>query len=101
MCEEQSKNLDNIELHLGASGLKKMDFFGSADPYLVIYRSTEDGSWVPVHKTEILKNTLTAKWKPFTISSQKLCNGDPARPLLLKVFDWDRNSDDELIGEAQ
>uniref|UniRef100_A0A6A7G4L2 Copine-3-like isoform X2 n=2 Tax=Hirondellea gigas TaxID=1518452 RepID=A0A6A7G4L2_9CRUS len=100
-CEEISLTNDLVYLNLAATGLPKMDMFGSADPYLEIFRSREDGSWIKIHKTEVIKNNPNPTWKQISISSQQLCNGDYARPLLIKCFDWDRNSDPDLIGQCQ
>ena len=47
-------------------GLEKMDTFGSADPYLELYRMHGSGasaSWILVHTTEIIRNTLSPVWK--------------------------------------
>lgn len=33
-------------MQLCANKLDKKDFFGKSDPFLVFYRSNEDGTWV-------------------------------------------------------
>lgn len=35
-------------MQLCANKLDKKDFFGKSDPFLVFYRSNEDGTWVSV-----------------------------------------------------
>ena len=37
-------------MQLCANKLDKKDFFGKSDPFLVFYRSNEDGTWVWVPK---------------------------------------------------
>lgn len=37
-------------MQLCANKLDKKDFFGKSDPFLVFYRSNEDGTWVRVFK---------------------------------------------------
>ena len=32
-----------------------------------------------VHKTEYIRKTLSPMWKPFTVLTRTLCNGDPDR----------------------
>ncbi|CDQ72402.1 unnamed protein product [Oncorhynchus mykiss] len=56
--------------------LDKKDFFGKSDPFLVFYRSNEDGSFTICHKTEVVKNTLDPVWQAFKIPVKALCNGD-------------------------
>ena len=54
-----------------------------------------------VRKTETIKNNLNPKWKLLYISLSELCDSDLSLPLRLTVFDEDRNSHDDLIGEAE
>jgi hypothetical protein len=83
------------------SGVKldKKDLFGKSDPFLVISRVREQGAYVPVYKTEVIKKTLDPTWNPFSVSVQRLCNGDYERPLMIECFDWNRSGKHELIGQ--
>ncbi|KAJ3586138.1 hypothetical protein NHX12_012539 [Muraenolepis orangiensis] len=63
-------------MQLCANKLDKKDFFGKSDPFLVFYRSNEDGTFTICHKTEVVKNTLNPVWQLFTIPVRALCNGD-------------------------
>ena len=76
----------------------KKDFLGKSDPYLVISRGNPDGSWSTVHRTEVIKNTLTPTWRVFSIRIQTLCNGDYDRQLKFECYDWDDGTNDDLIG---
>uniref|UniRef100_A0A3B4DA63 C2 domain-containing protein n=1 Tax=Pygocentrus nattereri TaxID=42514 RepID=A0A3B4DA63_PYGNA len=67
---------DIATMQLCANKLDKKDFFGKSDPFLVFYRSNEDGTFTICHKTEVIKNTLNPVWQPFTIPVRALCNGD-------------------------
>lgn len=75
-----------------AERLDKKDLFGKSDPFLVISRCKEDGVYVPVFKSEVIRKELNPRWKLFEISLQQLCNGDLHRPLRFEVFDWNRRS---------
>lgn len=44
MCSLQ----DSATLQFCANKLDKKDFFGKSDPFMVFYRSNEDGTWVLV-----------------------------------------------------
>uniref|UniRef100_A0A3Q4N0E4 C2 domain-containing protein n=1 Tax=Neolamprologus brichardi TaxID=32507 RepID=A0A3Q4N0E4_NEOBR len=74
-----------------ANKLDKKDFFGKSDPFLVFYRSNEDGTFTICHKTEVIKNNLNPVWQSFTIPVRALCNGDYDRTVKVDVYDWDRD----------
>ncbi|NXC76332.1 CPNE9 protein, partial [Anhinga anhinga] len=76
LAEELSNCRDIVTMQLCANKLDKKDFFGKSDPFLVFYRSNEDGTFTICHKTEVVKNTLNPVWQPFTIPVRALCNGD-------------------------
>ncbi|EDV19307.1 uncharacterized protein TRIADDRAFT_33766 [Trichoplax adhaerens] len=97
-AEELNPCNDIVTLAFCGKHLDKKDFFGKSDPFLVLYRQNNDGSYVAVHKTEIIKNTLNPTWKPFTIKARKLCNADYTRPLRVECYDWDSDGSHDLIG---
>ncbi|KAM9654994.1 copine-9 isoform 10-T10 [Morphnus guianensis] len=90
---------DIVTMQLCANKLDKKDFFGKSDPFLVFYRSNEDGTFTICHKTEVVKNTLNPVWQPFTIPVRALCNGDYDRTVKIDVYDWDRDGSHDFIGE--
>ncbi|XP_051837608.1 copine-9 isoform X2 [Antechinus flavipes] len=94
-----SHSQDIATMQLCANKLDKKDFFGKSDPFLVFYRSNEDGTFTICHKTEVVKNTLNPVWQPFTIPVRALCNGDYDRTVKIDVYDWDRDGSHDFIGE--
>ncbi|EMP30071.1 Copine-9 [Chelonia mydas] len=91
-AEELSNCRDIVTMQLCANKLDKKDFFGKSDPFLVFYRSNEDGTFTICHKTEVVKNTLNPVWQPFSIPVRaSLCNGDYDRTVKIDVYDWDRD----------
>uniref|UniRef100_A0A673M3T3 Copine-9-like n=1 Tax=Sinocyclocheilus rhinocerous TaxID=307959 RepID=A0A673M3T3_9TELE len=98
-AEELSNCRDIATMQLCANKLDKKDFFGKSDPFLVFYRSNEDGTFTICHKTEVIKNTLNPVWQPFTIPVRALCNGDYDRTVKVDVYDWDRDGSHDFIGE--
>eukprot|EP00761_Pharyngomonas_kirbyi_P013694 gb/GECH01013723.1/.p1 GENE.gb/GECH01013723.1/~~gb/GECH01013723.1/.p1 ORF type:complete len:527 (+),score=120.13 gb/GECH01013723.1/:1-1581(+) len=99
--EINSENMGELILEMAATKLPKMDWFGKSDPYLLFLRANEDQSWSPAFKTEIIKNTLTPRWKPMRIPTTDICNNDFYRPIRIQCYDWNKRSEDELIGEVQ
>eukprot|EP01083_Nonionella_stella_P083739 231607_1 len=91
-AQEIDDNYDEIELQFSSNGLPKMDTFGKIDPFIQIYRSTNDGQWASVYKSEHITNTYTPNWKRFKIETRRLCHGDMNREILIKCWDWNRDA---------
>uniref|UniRef100_A0A8C2Z5T1 Copine-3 n=1 Tax=Cyclopterus lumpus TaxID=8103 RepID=A0A8C2Z5T1_CYCLU len=77
------------------------DFFGKSDPYLEFHKQGDDGKWMLVHRTEVIKNTLDPAWKPFTVPLISLCNGDVDRNIKVLCYDYDNDGGHDFIGEFQ
>ncbi|XP_037131036.1 copine-5 isoform X2 [Syngnathus acus] len=98
-AEELGNCRDYTTMQFCANKLDKKDFFGKSDPFMVFYRSNEDGTFTICHKTEVVKNTLNPVWQPFSIPVRALCNGDYHRTIKVEVYDWDRDGSHDFIGE--
>ncbi|XP_054464756.1 copine-8 isoform X1 [Anoplopoma fimbria] len=98
-AEELGNCRDYATMQFCANKLDKKDFFGKSDPFMVFYRSNEDGTFTICHKTEVVKNTLNPVWQPFSIPVRGLCNGDYDRTIKVEVYDWDRDGSHDFIGE--
>ncbi|CAM4665616.1 unnamed protein product [Lepidochelys olivacea] len=98
-AEELGNCRDVATMQFCANKLDKKDFFGKSDPFMVFYRSNEDGSFTICHKTEVVKNTLNPVWQAFSIPVRALCNGDYDRTIKVEVYDWDRDGSHDFIGE--
>ncbi|VVC29986.1 Hypothetical protein CINCED_3A018449 [Cinara cedri] len=98
-AEELGLDRDQVILEMSGFKLDKKDFFGKSDPFLEIYKLTDTGNYTLVHKTDVIKDTLTPHWKKFNISVRALCNGDYERDLKFICFDWNSSGDHSLIGE--
>ena len=91
-----------ITLRLSMKNLPKMDgLFGKSDPYFTLSRQREDGKTVLVYKSIIVKKNLNPSFQAFNIESQRLCNCDEYRPIIITIFDWDKSGNDDLIGRVQ
>jgi hypothetical protein len=90
----------NVNFRLSGSHLDKKDPgpFAKSDPYLLMYKELPDGTRTLVHRTNTILSTLNPTWQPFTLHMSVLCNGDAKMPIYIEVFDWDKHSDDDLIG---
>ncbi|XP_046896184.1 copine-8 isoform X2 [Hypomesus transpacificus] len=98
-AEELGNCRDCATMQFCANKLDKKDFFGKSDPFMVFYRSNEDGTFTICHKTEVVKNTLNPVWQAFSIPVRALCNGDYDRTIKAEVYDWDRDGSHDFIGE--
>uniref|UniRef100_A0A8C1Q998 Copine-2 n=1 Tax=Cyprinus carpio TaxID=7962 RepID=A0A8C1Q998_CYPCA len=90
-----------ITLTMCGRKLDKKDFFGKSDPYLEFHKQGDDGKWMMVHRTEVIKNTLDPVWKPFTVPLISLCNGDVDRNIKVLCYDYDNDGGHDFIGEFQ
>jgi hypothetical protein len=101
--EENSSGVrGTLYLDMYARNLDNKDgLFGKSDPFLVFCRIREDGSAVPVTKTEVIQNNLNPKWRTLTVPIRDLCNGDLQRPVIIECYDWDKSDKFELIGAVQ
>jgi len=99
--EEVSTCRDEISIDFRGEKLPKMDWLTSIDGYLQLYRKSEDNSWMAVAETNTIKNNKNPRWQTLKVSSQRLCNGDEQRPLLIKLFDWNWNAEPDYVGEIE
>ncbi|XP_033829980.1 copine-1 isoform X1 [Periophthalmus magnuspinnatus] len=95
---EEVKDNRALQLELEAKNLDKKDTFGKSDPFLEIFKQGDDGKWVLVHRTEVVKNNLNPVWKKFCVPLQTLCSGDLDRPLRVDCSDHDSDGSHDLIG---
>ncbi|GLD45623.1 copine-8 isoform X2 [Lates japonicus] len=95
-AEELNNCRESVMMQFCGNKLDKKDFFGKSDPFLVFYRSNEDGTFTICHKTEVVKNTLNPVWQAFKIPVRALCNGDYDRTIKVEVYDWDRDGSHDL-----
>jgi hypothetical protein len=100
VAEEVAQSRDTLTFTMSAKGIDKKDFFGKSDGFLVFKRAIEGGSFVAVHKTEVVMNSLNPVWRPITLPLTTLANGDWERPLLIELWDWDANSEPDFIGSC-
>jgi len=100
-CEEMAQCRDEVVIQFVGSKLPKMDWFTSIDGFLQISRKAEDNTWMAVAETNVIKNNKNPTWQTMKISSQRLCNGDHHRPLLIKLWDWNWNAEPDYAGEIE
>jgi len=99
--EELSSNKDLITMKFEGQKLDNKDFFGKSDPFIEISKSNENNDYSVVFRSEVIQNNLNPLWKPFTMESRTLCNGDYDRTLKFDVFDMDNDGSHDLIGSFQ
>ncbi|XP_043190059.1 copine-8-like [Amphibalanus amphitrite] len=99
-AEEVSACRQVLTLSLSARNLDKKDTFGKSDPFLELSRVNADGSTTLTHRTEVVKNSLSADWRPVTVPLGSLCAGDLRRLVLLRCFDWDNDGTHDEIGSC-
>ena len=101
-AEEVAACSEFLSMQLKGTKLKnKEGMFGKSDPFFIFSRVREDGSWSPVYKSPVIPNNLNPVWPLFTVSLQKLSNGDYERPLKIEVFDHEKSGNHKLMGTGE
>ncbi|CAD5111652.1 DgyrCDS940 [Dimorphilus gyrociliatus] len=96
--QEVAHSNDKVLLQFHANNLDKKDFLGKSDPYVVLYRENMDRTFTVIHKTEVIQNTLNPKWRAFQLPVQSIALKSGDADLKIEIYDWDKNSSDDLIG---
>eukprot|EP01035_Chromulina_nebulosa_P030660 gene30660-40761_t len=78
----------------------KEGFFSSSDPFLVISRMNEDGTYTKVWENTKIDNNLNPSWGPARIPMAQLCNGDVERPLRIEIFDFEKSGHHHFMGQV-
>jgi Ca2+-dependent lipid-binding protein len=98
-AEELGTNKELLFVKMNGRNLDKKDMFGKSDPYIIISKKMDDGTWTNVHKSDVIKNTLNPDWQPFSIRVASLISGNSERPLRFQIWDWDNDGSSDFIGE--
>mmetsp|Transcript_15009 Transcript_15009/g.56934 ORF Transcript_15009/g.56934 Transcript_15009/m.56934 type:complete len:523 (+) Transcript_15009:482-2050(+) len=100
-AEEKVHSSEYLVFSLAGRKLANKDgLFGKSDPYFVVNRLSEDGAWVGVHKSEVIKNNLNPRWSTQKLSLGKV-GGDRYRPLRIEVWDYDKNGKHDYMGHCE
>jgi len=89
-----------VNFLMAGRNLDKKDVFGKSDPYIIIKQKVGE-SFVPVHQTETIMNTLNPEWNLVSLNMQKLCGSDMDRPIMFDCYDWDKRGDHDQIGVVE
>lgn len=100
VTEEVASCKQIINVKFSAKNLTKLSWFVSNDPFLVISRANEDGSFSVVTRTETINWTQNPVWKPIVMRVTTLCNADLDRSLRLDCYDHRSNGSHKLIGSC-
>ncbi|XP_023516227.1 protein BONZAI 1-like isoform X3 [Cucurbita pepo subsp. pepo] len=98
-AEECVSSKTTTEMILRCSDLEHKDLFSRIDPFLVISKTVESKSSIPVCKTEVIKNDLNPTWKPIFLNMQQV--GSKDSPLIIECYNFNNNGKHELIGKVQ
>lgn len=95
VCEQVENCASIVNGQIQGVNLKKMKVFGKNEPFFVLSKASETGSFLPVFQSEVDKKM---RWKPFSIPYQVLCNIDPDRPLRIIAYHHRKRKEPKKIG---
>uniref|UniRef100_A0A8I6XTT1 C2 domain-containing protein n=1 Tax=Hordeum vulgare subsp. vulgare TaxID=112509 RepID=A0A8I6XTT1_HORVV len=96
-AEESAGSKALMEMVFHCSDLEIKDLLSKSDPFLLISRMSENGTPVPICKTEVRKNDLNPKWKPVILNLQQV--GSKESPLMIECFNFSSNGKHDLVGK--
>ena len=88
--------------------VKNVEWFSKSDPFLKFYRPVQSSAaseplsvpshqWIMVYESEFHKDNLNPKFRPFTISSSRLCYGDANCPIKVEIWDNSKRGHHRII----
>lgn len=104
---EKAKAQSSGELSLCMRGVKLKNvegFLGKSDPFFELSRRVDGMSgntWSAVYRSKHVNNDLNPIWETAKIDLDRLCDGDMERPVLISVFDWEKNGKHQAMGTAE
>ncbi|KAK9995268.1 hypothetical protein SO802_019954 [Lithocarpus litseifolius] len=96
-AEESLSSKTTTEMILRCSDLEYKDLFSKSDPFLIISKEVENGTPIPVCKTEVIKNDLKPTWKRVFLNIQQV--GSKDSPLVIECFNFNSNGKHDLMGK--
>ncbi|XP_021949427.1 copine-9 [Folsomia candida] len=97
ISEKEGK--DVVGFRLSCTNLINRGVLSKHDPYLIISKQLEDGSWTVVHKTEVLENTKNPNWRFFSVRMSSLGGKHENTVLRWSVLYWSHHGPPKLVGE--
>jgi len=99
LTAEQTQSCStHVNFVAAISDIKKLRLFSRNNPYIVIYKPSEAGRFLPVFRSEVVPKCTACTFKPFSIPLQSLCNGDMLTPVQITVFDYREGKVDVPVG---
>jgi len=96
--EEVDRIQQKYRFNILGMDLDKKDIIGSSDPFIIASRIEDDGSIIKVMETSVIKNTLNPAWANIEVPIKTFNNEDLNKMLLFEVLDWDKNTENDMIG---
>jgi hypothetical protein len=89
-----------LRVEFAGKGLASKDFLGKSDPFFELHKIEEDNKTTLIYTSEVIKQNLNPTWDAADAFISKLADGELDKPFLIKVFDWDSQTANDLIGQC-
>jgi hypothetical protein len=96
--EESQAGRDTVVLKFRGKDMKKMDFFGTSDPFFKLERLLPNGTTKLLFESKVISNNLNPDWMPLPrLRIADLATADPhEKTLRFHCFDKDMFSSDDM-----
>ncbi|OUM61541.1 hypothetical protein PIROE2DRAFT_12454 [Piromyces sp. E2] len=95
--ENNTDSRYRLKFDISGKNLDKKDILGKSDPFIIISSIEDNGTKRKIFETPVIKNTLNPKWDTFEILEKDFNNGDNDKLILFEVYDWDKDTKNDLI----
>ncbi|WOL12610.1 protein BONZAI 2-like isoform X1 [Canna indica] len=86
------------EIVFRCSELENKDLFSKSDPFLLISRIEENGTLIPICKTEVKKNDRNPMWRSVIVNLQQVISQE--NPLAIECFNFNSHGKHDLVGKV-
>mmetsp|Transcript_68023 Transcript_68023/g.100953 ORF Transcript_68023/g.100953 Transcript_68023/m.100953 type:complete len:587 (+) Transcript_68023:90-1850(+) len=93
--------MGDFNVQLRGVKLKNVEgLFKKSDPFYEVLH-LNDGNWDTVYRSEPVMDDLNPTWREAKVDLAILCDGKLASPIRIRIYDFEKKGDHELMGEFE
>jgi Copine/C2 domain len=100
-----TEDAGRLILKMQGHKLKNVEgFFSKSDPFVEVSAKVNSAgglTWQPVFRSKHVDNSLNPIWEEMDLNLNTLCQGDRTAPILIAVYDWEKNGKHRSMGSFE